>query len=99
MPSDTARQALVLRFLAGLPARYRFSFADFSRAAACRCTSGDFFDGIHLRASGADKVVDAVLRRFPDAFRGHGLPKRQAALSTSVTPEGTLMTRGWTHLL
>jgi hypothetical protein len=74
-----ARQALVLGFLAGLHARYRFSFADFSRAAACRCTSRDFFDGIHLRASGADKVVDAVMRRFPDAFRGHGLPKREAA--------------------
>ena len=73
------RQGLVLRFLAGLHAHYRFDFADFSKAASCGCTARDFFDGIHLRPSGARKVTDAVLRRFPDAFRGHGRLKSAAA--------------------
>jgi hypothetical protein len=63
------RQSLVLRLLASLHARYRFTFTDFSKAATCGCTAKDFFDGIHLRPSGTRKVVDAVLRRFPDAFQ------------------------------
>ena len=64
----SVRQGLLLQFLAGLHSRYRFDFADFSKAAACGCTANDFFDGIHLRPSGADKVVNAVLRRFPTVF-------------------------------
>jgi len=64
----SVRQRLLLRQLASLHKRYRFSFADFSRAASCGCTAQDFFDGIHLRPSGAQKVTDAVLRRFPGAF-------------------------------
>jgi hypothetical protein len=64
----SARQGLVLRFLAGLHSRYWFSFADFSDPAACGCTATDFFDGIHLRPSGTQRVTDAVLRRFPSAF-------------------------------
>jgi hypothetical protein len=64
----SVRQGLVLRFLAGLHPRYRFSFADFSDPATCGCTASDFFDGIHLRPSGAAKVIDAVLGGFPGTF-------------------------------
>ena len=64
-----ARHRLVLAFLARLTFRYRFDFADFSRASSCGCTADDFYDGIHLRPSGAQKVFDAVLRLFPAAFR------------------------------
>jgi hypothetical protein len=60
------RQRLVLRFLRRLRRRYRFDFADFSQATACGCTAKDFFDGIHLRSSGTDKVIAALLRRFPN---------------------------------
>jgi hypothetical protein len=66
------RHRLVLQFLAGLHSRYRFLFVDFSKAEMCGCTASDFFDGIHLRPSGTRKVVDAVLRRFPEAFGGRG---------------------------
>jgi len=66
------RERLLLRFLAGLHSRYRFSFADFSKAATCGCTARDFFDGIHLRPSGTSKVSDAVRRRFPGAFMSPG---------------------------
>ena len=64
------RQRFLLRMLAGLHDRYRFDFADLSHAASCACTARDFFDGIHLRPSGARKVIDAVLNRFPNAFGG-----------------------------
>jgi hypothetical protein len=60
------RQQLVLRLLRRLQGRYRFAFADFSQAAACGCTANDFYDGIHLRLSGTDKVMAALLRRFPN---------------------------------
>ncbi len=67
----SVRQGLLLHFLAGLHVRYHFDFADLSKAATCGCTAKDFFDGIHLRPSGADKVVNAVLRRFPTVFVRH----------------------------
>jgi hypothetical protein len=66
------RERLLLRFLASLHSRYRFSFADFSKAATCGCTARDFFDGIHLRPSGTRRVTDAVLRRFPGALISPG---------------------------
>ena len=64
------RHRLLLQFLARLHSRYRFVFADFSESATCGCTARDFFDGIHLRPSGTRKVLDALLRRFPQAFGG-----------------------------
>jgi hypothetical protein len=64
----SARQRLLLARLSGLHKRYRFSFADFSSPATCGCTASDYFDGIHLRPSGAAKVIDAVLGGFPAAF-------------------------------
>jgi hypothetical protein len=64
----SVRQGLVLRYVTGLHVRYRFSFADFSDSATCGCTASDYFDGIHLRPSGTQKVTDAVLNRFPSAF-------------------------------
>ncbi len=68
----STRQGLLLRFLAPLHARYQFAFVDLSKASACGCTAADFFDGIHLRPSGALKVTNTVLRRFPGSFRSPG---------------------------
>jgi hypothetical protein len=63
-----ARHRLLLAVLDSLDGTYRFDFIDFSRGASCGCTAGDFYDGIHLRPEGAQKVFDAVLNRFPGAF-------------------------------
>ena len=68
----SVRHGLLLRLVARLRAQYAFSFADLSRPSSCGCTSRDFFDGIHLRPSGANKVIDALLRRFPNALISPG---------------------------
>jgi hypothetical protein len=63
-----ARHRKVLAFLAWLHGRRDFAFLDLSRPASCGCTARDFYDGIHLRPSGARKVMRAALRRFPQAL-------------------------------
>jgi hypothetical protein len=78
----SVRQGLLLRLLGDQRKHYRFSFADLSKAASCGCTARDFFDGIHLRPSGARKVTDMVLRRFPSAFAS---PERHEATTPSPT--------------
>jgi hypothetical protein len=80
------RQGLLLRLLASLHAHYRFSFDDLSRASSCGCTAADFFDGIHLRPSGARKVIDAVLSRFPNAFPS--FDRRERAKRTPTASQG-----------
>lgn len=79
-----ARQDLLLRLLGAQRKHYRFSFADLSKAASCGCTATDFFDGIHLRPSGARKVTDIVLRRFPSAFASTGHPETATPSPTGL---------------
>jgi hypothetical protein len=78
------RQAQLLRYLAPLQARYKFDFVDMSKAAACGCTPADFFAGIHLRPSGADKVTAVVLRRFRSAFRGPARSESPSPVATGA---------------
>jgi hypothetical protein len=78
------RQAQLLRYLAPLQARYKFDFVDLSKAASCGCTAADFFDGIHLRPSGAGKVTAAVLRRFPNAFHSPARSKSPSPVASGV---------------
>jgi hypothetical protein len=55
-----------------------------SKAAACGCTPADFFAGIHLRPSGADKVTAVVLRRFRSAFRGPARSESPSPVATGA---------------
>lgn len=80
------RQHLVLRLLRRLRRRYRFEFVDFSRAAACGCTATDFFDGIHLRLSGTDKVIVALLRHFPNELDPLSGRRAVSRLHPALTP-------------
>ncbi len=78
----SARQRLLQQFLVGLHRRYQFVFIDLSKASLSGLTASDFYDGIHLRVTGADKVVATLLGKYPGAF---GVPARPAPATTSVT--------------
>ncbi|MCW2974260.1 MAG: hypothetical protein JWN72_2533 [Thermoleophilia bacterium] len=56
-----ARRAEVRAYLAALGTRYDFTFADLSFPSTWRGSSADFFDEIHLRPSGASKVVTKLI--------------------------------------
>jgi len=63
-----ARHRMVLRYLRSLRGRYAFRLLDLSRLASIGGSPSGFYDGIHLRASTANQVVDKVLRAYPTAF-------------------------------
>ncbi|MBC7461308.1 MAG: hypothetical protein H7287_08090, partial [Thermoleophilia bacterium] len=58
----SARRAEVKAYLAVLAKTYEFRFADLSLPSTWQGSSTDFFDEIHLRPSGASKVVTRLIR-------------------------------------
>jgi hypothetical protein len=64
-----AQRRRLLDSLAEMQGIYDFALLDYSRIESFGGDPNDFYDGVHVKAENARRIVDAAVRDAPDAFR------------------------------
>ena len=55
--------------MAEMLTRYDFALLDYSRIESLDGDPSDFYDGVHVKAENARRIIDTAFRDAPDAFR------------------------------
>jgi hypothetical protein len=64
----SVRHALVVNFVRSMQARFHFDFLDLSRSVSIGAPPNGFYDGVHLRTSTSNLVIDKIIKVYPQVL-------------------------------
>jgi hypothetical protein len=62
-------QETLASYLAQLSATYKFELFDFTNISSFGGKAADFYDGVHITATNADRIIAALVKKAGDALK------------------------------